>query len=299
MIELQKKYHFMLQPEDPQTKWSTNPDRYLEMGKFYARKMDDPSKLMLDLNIMEFRDPEEDIPFPTLLQTGIESYRLINAASKGAPRFTVYSESSCNPQDLALFPFASSAMVNYKIVGDGLLVNSPCSFVLQLPAKTKVIRVDGQMVTGYRNNHFIIPAGEHRIKTRLNEIPGISIAALQPELVSITGNLLSIHYEMRKAIINYSSNERTLASLNHEPSSILLDGENYTFELLRGNDCYTVMLPAGNHQAEFITGDKFSYGMSLASLWSVSAIAIYGLLAFILLIIMIISLKIIRRRYGM
>lgn len=297
IIELQKKYDFLLQPEDPESRWSTGPGRYIEMGRLYAQKMTDSTKLMLDLNILQFRDPEQDFPFPTLLQTGIESYQLVNAASKGAVRFTIYSESSCNPQDLALFPYAASGMVSYKTVDDGFIVNSPCSFVLQLPVNKKVMRVDGQLVTGYRNNHFIIPAGEHRIKIRQNEIQGISKATFQPELLSFTGNLLSINYEMNKVIFNYSSCERTLASLNQEPASILLDGEDYKLESLKGNDCYTVMLPAGNHKAELITGNRFSHGINLASLWSVSAIAIYGLLAFILLILMIVSIKIIRRRY--
>ncbi|HEY4785069.1 MAG TPA: DUF2334 domain-containing protein, partial [Bacteroidales bacterium] len=111
IIELQKKYGFMLQPEDPQSKWSTDPSRYLEMGKIYGRKMADPSKLMLDLNILNFRKREEVTPFPTTIQTGIESYQLINFAAAGAPRFTVYSEGSCRPQDMVLFPYASSSPV--------------------------------------------------------------------------------------------------------------------------------------------------------------------------------------------
>ncbi|MFN8134009.1 MAG: hypothetical protein U0Z17_01810 [Bacteroidales bacterium] len=52
--------------------------------------------------------------------------------------------------------------------------------------------------------------------------------------------------------------------------------KDYAFEALRGIDCYTVMLPAGSHHVEIVTGDRFSYGINLASLWSISAIALYG-----------------------
>ncbi len=299
MIELQKKYNCMLQPEDPQNKWSTNPNRYIAMGRLYAQKLSDSSKLLLDLNILNFRGKDEMTPFPTLMQTGLESYQLINSASKGAQRFTVYSESSCNPQDINFFTYASSGMVNYHPIEGGYQGSSPYSFVLQLPKDIKAISVDGENVVGYRETRYLIPAGEHTIITHLNDIPGFSTDELQPELLSITGNLLSVDYEMRKISFEYKGDERTLASLNNKPSSIQVDGTDYPFEVLKGIDCYTVMLPSGKHHVAIITGDRFSYGVNLASLWSMSAIAIYGLLAVVLLVIMFISLKFIRRRYEM
>ena len=299
MIELQKKYNFMLQPEDPQNKWSTNPDRYIEMGRLYAKKMNDSTKLMLDLNILNFRNKDEVTPFPTLIQTGLESYQLINAASKGASRFTVYSESSCNPQDISFFGYASSGMVNYDEIEGGFKGNSPYSFVLQLPKEIKAISVDGENVVGYRSNLYLIPAGEHTIHTHLNDIPGFSTDELQPELLSFSGNLLSINYEMRKISFEYKGDERTLASLNNKPTSIQVDGKDYGFEVLKGNDCFTVMLPSGSHHIDIVTGDRWTYGINLASLWSISAIAIYGLLAVFILVIMFIALKFIRRSYEM
>ena len=238
-------------------------------------------------------------PFPTLIQTGLESYQLINAASKGASRFTVYSESSCNPQDISFFGYASSGMVNYDEIEGGFKGNSPYSFVLQLPKEIKAISVDGENVVGYRSNLYLIPAGEHTIHTHLNDIPGFSTDELQPELLSFSGNLLSINYEMRKISFEYKGDERTLASLNNKPTSIQVDGKDYGFEVLKGNDCFTVMLPSGSHHIDIVTGDRWTYGINLASLWSISAIAIYGLLAVFILVIMFIALKFIRRSYEM
>lgn len=299
MLKLQKKYNFFLQPEDPQNKWSTNPNRYIEMGHWYAQKMSDSTKLMLDLNILNFRGQQEMTPFPTLMQTGLESYQLINAASKGASRFTIYSESSCNPQDISFFSYASSGMVNYETIEGGFEGSSPYSFILQLPKEIKAISVDGENVVGYRENHYLIPAGKHTILTHLNDIPGFSTDELQPEMLSFTGNLLSIHYDMRNISFNYSGDERTLASLNNEPTSVIIDGNAYEFEVLKGNDCFTIMLPPGKHKVDIVTGNRFSYGINLASLWSISAIAIYGLLAVISLAILFIALKFIRRHYEM
>src|SRR5208283_2716688 len=51
IIALQKKYQFVLQVEDPENLWSTDPGRYIEIGKRYAKILGDSTKLALDLNI--------------------------------------------------------------------------------------------------------------------------------------------------------------------------------------------------------------------------------------------------------
>ena len=295
MLELQKKYHCYLQPEDPQSKWSTDPTRYAAFGKYYAEKMAEPSKLLVDLNILTFRSKDHVSPFPTLVQTGIESYHLINSASIGAPRFTVYSEASCNSQDLFYFSYASSAPVKYEYIKNGYSVNSPYSFVLRLPKNIKVIHVDGQEMIGYRENNFLIPAGEHTITVSDNSSQ-FSTVELQPQLLSFTGNLSEIKYDMRQVNISYESYERAYASFNRKPTSVKVDGKDYPFEVLTGNDCFTIVVPGGKHALEVITGDKFTYEINLTSLWSVSAIAIYGFIAVAMLVVMYFALKLLRKR---
>ena len=296
IIDLQKKYNFMLQPEDPQNKWSTNPLRYTDFGKFFAQKMNDPSKLLVDLNILSFRNREEVTPFPTLMQTGVESYHLINSAALGAPRFTIYGEATCNAQDFFFFPYASSSPVKYEYTDNGYEVNSPYSFVMQLPKQIPIISVDGQSMVGYRDNMFLIPAGKHTINCHTQDIPGFSTVELQPQLLSLTGNLIDIKYDMRKVTFNYTSYERAYVSFNSKPTSIKVDGQVFETEVMKGIDCYTICLPGGNHKAEVVTGDKFSYGVNLTSLWSMTGIAIYGMLAVMLLVGMYITLKIRRKR---
>jgi len=297
LIDLQKKYGFMIQPEDPQNKWSTDPSRYEEMGKLYAKKISDPAKLMLDLNILNFRRKDGEVtPFPTLIQTGIESYLLINSAALGAPRFTIYSEGSCNPQDVSQFSYASASRLKYHATDDGYEVSSPFSFTLQLPKDIRIIKVDDQSVVGYRENCFIIPAGEHTLNLRTSDIPGFSSVEIQPQLLSFTGNLLDIKYDMRQLNFIYESTERALVSINRQPTEIKVDGVIYPFEEMRGNDCFSIFLPVGKHLVEIVTGDKFTYGMNITSLWSITAIAIYGTIAVALLVLMYLVLKIFRRR---
>ena len=103
-------------------------------------------------------------PFPTLLPTGIESYQLVNSAALGAPRYTIYSEATANPQDIALLSYAGASQVEYSQSEDGYVVNSPTSFSLQLPKDYKIVVVDEQHIIGTRDNEFLIPAGSHTIQ---------------------------------------------------------------------------------------------------------------------------------------
>ena len=99
---------------------------------------------------------------------------------------------------MSYFSYASSAQVNYEYTPNGYSVNSPYSFVLQLPSSIKVIQVDGEDVIGYRENNFLVPAGKHNITVSANSSQ-FSTVALQPQLLSFTGNLLDIKYDMFKA----------------------------------------------------------------------------------------------------
>ena len=296
IIKLQKKYGFLLQVEDPASKWSTDPERYEAIGKFFISKGVPKKDLLLDLNILSFRDKNKITPFPTLIQTGIESYHLIHSSSLGAPRFTIYSEASVNPQDISFFSYASAGDVDYNASDNGYEVNSPYSFTITLPKHIKFIQVDGDAMLGYNDNSFLIPAGKHTIKYITNEIGGFSTVEIQPQIISISGNLLAAEYDMRKIFFTYESEGRTIVSFNNEPSALLVDNVKYPFTVMKGNDCYSIFLPSGKHQVELTVSDTLSYGINLTSLWSSNAIVIYGGLAVLLLFIMYIMLKIIRRK---
>ena len=220
IIRLQKKYGFALQVEDPENLWSTDPMRYVEIGKKYLSLIGDKDKLLLDLNILNFRNSSKPTPFPTLIQTGTESFLLVNASSIGALRFTVYSESSINPQDLPYLSYASATMVNYGYAQNGYQFTSPVSFVIKLPDAIKYIKIDGNIVSPYRDNLYTIPAGTHQIDTDNQSLPSFSTYELQTKIVSFTGMLQSVEYGVNDLKFEYISNNRTLVSFNREPSAI-------------------------------------------------------------------------------
>ncbi len=295
IVKLQNKYNFLIQPEDPRDKWNTTPARYVNFAKEYSSKIADSTKLLVDLNILSFRKTGEITPFPTLIQTGVESYQMINSASKGAPRFTIYSEGSCNPQDLFFFSYASSSMVKYEYTENGYDVSSPYSFVIHLPKNVEMVKVDDQEISGFRDNKILISAGEHEI-TLYSKANQFSTVSLQPQLLSCTGNVTNINYDMREVKFSYDSYERAYATFSRKPSKITVDGTNYKFRVQSGADCFSVMLPKGSHKVEVITGDQMTYDINLTSLWSISAIAVYGIIAVGLLVLLYFSLKLLRKR---
>lgn len=299
IIGLQKKFNFLLQVEDPQNLWSTDPMRYVEIGRKYNSLIGDSTKLLLDLNILSFRSRDSLFtPFPTLIQTGTESFLMVKAASIGAPRLTIYAESSVNPQDLFFFPYALASRVEYHFTGDGYDVNSPYSFNMRLPDDVKEILLDGNPIAPSRNNSYLIPAGKHLIKLNRDITNTFSTHELQTRIMSFTGNLLSVSYGMQGIRFEYESETRTLISLNREPTSVRIDGREYQFSVMKGSDCYSIFLPTGKHKIDLVAGNAFSYGINLTSLWSSTGIAIFGSVAIMMLVVMYVSLKVYKRKYN-
>lgn len=297
IIALQKKYGFLLQIEDPENKWSTEPTRYKKMADLYAEKLGSRDKLLLDLNILTVRNKDMITPFPTLVPTGIESYQLINSSALGSSRFTIYSEATANPQDISLFPYASASQVDYTQTDFGYNVKSPTSFTLQLPKRYKIIMIDQEHIIGNRDNEFLIPAGAHSILYDNDKLPGFSTVEIQPQIMSFTGNLLKVRYDMRSVNFSYQSQGRGIVSLSLVPSSVKIDGKPYEAEVMKGRDCYSIFVPEGKHDVVILTGNSLSYGVSLTSLWSSNAIVIYGALCVILMVIMYVVMKVMRHRY--
>lgn len=296
ILALQKRYGFLLQVEDPEALWSTDPRRYIAIGRQYARLLGDSTRLLLDLNILNFRKPDKVTPFPTLIQTGTESFQLVQAASLGAPRSTIYAESSVNPQDLMFFPYAFASRVQYKPTDAGYTISTPYSVVINLPPDTKEIRLDDKPLSPSRENLYFIPAGDHVVSLGADPAGAFSPHALDTKILSMTGSILSVAYGLRSIDAEYESASRTLMSVNREPTTVRVDGENYSFSFMKGNDCYSLFLPEGRHRVEIVAGDVFTYGINLTSFWYSTAVAFLGTLAVLSLGGMYVGVKIARHR---
>jgi uncharacterized protein YdaL len=295
---LQREFPFALQVEDPERLWSTSPLRYMDIGREYSTLMGGEQSLMLDLNILGFRSPEVVTGFPTLIPTGTEAFQLVRAAATAAPRLTMYAESSLNPQDMLFLPHAAAARVHYQPHSDRYVFSSPVSFTIKLPREIREVSLDDMHLTPTRDNLYLIPAGTHTIFPSPDATHELSAHQIDPRIMSLSGNLLSVSYGPRLIAFTYESDGRMYISFDREPVSVQVDGVDYAFTALKGNDCYTITLPAGRHGVDVTAGDVFTYGIHFASFWSSTTIALFGTAASFLLIAMYSFWRILRRRQS-
>ncbi|MEG0641955.1 MAG: hypothetical protein RR515_05085, partial [Clostridium sp.] len=78
IVELQKKYNFIMEIEDPFTLWTLGPERYSVIGENYRKIMNKEDRLYIDINIID----RFVRSYPTTKQRGVEVYSLIHNASK-------------------------------------------------------------------------------------------------------------------------------------------------------------------------------------------------------------------------
>ena len=296
ILKLQQRYAFLLQVEDPEHLWSSSPLRYKQMGAAYREKMGGDGQLLLDLNILGFREADEVTPFPTMIPTGAEALQLVHQAALGAPRSTIYAESSVNPQDMMLFSYASAVDIGYTHSGESYILTSPVSFVVKLPPDVREISLNGTHLVPMRDNAFVIPSGSHTLTLSPDPTHELSEHQIQPRIMSFTGNLTSLSYGMRTIRFTYETQERALVSIDREVMGVTVDGGEYPFTSMKGNDCYSVFLPPGHHTVDLLAGDVFTHGVHMASFWSSAGIAVFGLASVTLLLSLYAAWAVLRRR---
>jgi uncharacterized protein YdaL len=296
IIGLQKQYQFTLQVEDAQALWSTDPRRYAAIGKRLRGLLSPSSDLMLDLNILSFRKPDAVIKFPTLIQTGIESYLLVNSASTISKRITIYAESSVNPQDIRFFPYAMASQATVTRQPNGWTVDSPFPLTLELSRDVGEILLDGSRSRAMPEGLFLIPSGKHEIQLPEPEVNPFQSGLVETRVLSVTGDLKEESPINRGVEFRYSSKTRCVATFNREPYVVFLDGEQYSVNSLKGFDCYALLLPPGDHKVLVISQSGVSYGIDLTSWWSSSLIVVFGFLSGGVLLAFYFIVRVRRRR---
>ncbi len=276
IAELRSKYSFTINVEDPQSRWSTSPKRYQAIAKQYREFLGPQTPFLLDLNILSFRTQNPPTGFPTLVQTGVESYALVNIAGASAFGVVLYSEASTLPQDLRLFPYALAANVKQQRTPSGWEVESPHSISIELGKEDEQILLDGEKQFSIGSGRFAIPVGEHVIDLRKKTAAPFDVSSLTARLLSISGELLELQTSQRSVQFIYTSQTRCAVTFNRAPYAMLLDGAEFEFQAAKGFGRFGVLLPPGKHEVLVVGESRVSYGVDITSLWSSSIIVIFG-----------------------
>jgi uncharacterized protein YdaL len=279
VVALQSGYRFTLQVEDPQSEWSKDPRRYKQMAERYRGVIGGDAGLMLDLNILQFRDEKKPPTlFPTLVQTGIESYEMVHSAASGADRVSIYSESSIRPQDLRMMSFAASARASLrKIPGGGWKLDTPFPVVMQLPREYSALRTgEGERITSDRGM-FFIPAGNYTLYGETQSADPFSTAPTGGRILSISGELIHLENSNRSVTFSYNSDSRCAVSFSHRPFAMFVDGKEIEVNPLSGYRRFSVLLPGGTHTVIAVLETTVSYGVDITSFWSSWLIVAFGM----------------------
>jgi uncharacterized protein YdaL len=296
IVRLRSKYDFALQVEDPEASWNTDPRRYLAIGRTYRTLLGpDSSDLMIDLNILSFRQPNYGGIFPTLIPTGIESYLMVNSAAQAAPRMTIYSEATALPQDIAEFPYAMTPQADFEVVEGGYRVNAPYSTALKFGNDIKEISVDNRIVYPFRPGSFAVSAGEHLVKIVKTDVNPFQSGMMEAHIEAASCNILNQRTFQRGVEFTYDSPTRCVVSFGKPPYAVFIDDHEISFSVAREEQHYGIVLPPGQHKALVILESTVSYGIDMTSLWSSAVIAIFGSIAGGLLIILYFVVKLRRR----
>ncbi len=278
IVNLTSLHRFTLQIEDPQSEWSKDPDRYIRIADRYRELALNSSGMMLDLNILQFRNENIPTPFPTLIQSGTESFELIQAAATGSDRFSIYSESSVLPQDMRMFAYAASARASLRRIAGGWEFNSPFHTVLELSKEYTTLRTSKGEQFRSDQGKFILPSGQYTIYADKQ-----SAVPIEPpsggQLLSISGTLLSLIDGDRSVTFSYRSVTRCAASFSHSPYTVLLDGQEIKNQTEKGFHRFSLLLPPGEHTVTVVLETTVTYGIDITSFWSSWLIVGFGMVS--------------------
>lgn len=228
LLPMLNSHDFTFLIEDPATIWNLGPQRYHQIAARYAALTPSQDKLAIDINVIE---RYQDV-YPTKQQTGTELFELVHTASASFPRVALYFENSILSPDLALLSAAASSVDRAEAVAGKLVVESRhgAGVPWQGPAL-----VDGKPWPVLNDKTLWLPRGPHSIEA--------SAAATALRMLDFNGELKSAKVVSGGVEFAYQSSARAMATLEHEPRKVEIDGVDVKPEFA-GN---VLILPRGQH----------------------------------------------------
>jgi hypothetical protein len=233
VLPLLDRHAFSFLIEDPATVWNLGPQRYPEIAKRYAPLTTHPSKLAIDINIV---DRYQDV-YPTRQQTGTELFELVHLASASFPRVALYFENSILPPDLPMLAAASSAVSAYSKDKKRVTVDSVRGVELLWNAEGAL--VDGKPWPMLSKTSVRLPPGAHTVEAAPRR-DAIAIEDLNAALGAASA-------DGKRLTFDYSSDSRAIVRFDRRPQQFEIDGAATPAACIEGSDC-VILLPQGSHK---------------------------------------------------
>jgi hypothetical protein len=278
ILSLMDRYPFMLQVEDPSHFWAEGPDRYQKFTDTYLKLVKDRERLMFDINVIPDRNIEKSHS-PTQTAMGIELAQTVIAARQASGRVAVYSEGTVPYPDIDAL---SRVLANDAILenqSNSWTVESKEAIILNAPGQWQNYQVNGRIWPGWGENAVFIPAGKHQISPVERKFQLMDKSALDIRLLRFSGDMDSLTPTQQGFEFTYDSTLRTIALLNREPHEIQIDGRKTDVQPVAYAGNWGIRLPSGKHRVEVIADSTASTIVNTTSLYSSTAIVIFGTVA--------------------
>ena len=278
ILSLMDRYPFMLQVEDPSHFWAEGPDRYQKFTETYLKLVKDRSRLMFDINVIPDRNIEKSHS-PTQTAMGIELAQTVNAARQASGRVAVYSEGTVPYPDIDAL---SRVLANDAIVenhSNSWTVESKDAIILNAPGLWQNYQVNGKIWPGWGENAIFMPAGTHQISPVERRFQLMDKSALDIRLLRFSGDMNSLTPTQQGFEFTYDSTLRTIALLNREPHEIQIDGRKTDVQSVGYAGNWIILFPIGKHRVEIIADSTASTIVNTTSLYSSTAIVVFGTVA--------------------
>ncbi|HUQ95731.1 MAG TPA: hypothetical protein VM120_28895 [Bryobacteraceae bacterium] len=234
LLPLLDKHDLTFLVEDPATAWSLGPERYPKIAAQYAPLVRNPSRLAIDINVV---DRYQDV-YPTKQQTGVELFQELHLAANVFSRVTLYVESSLRKSDWPLVGAAAASVKSLRREPERLTVNLAAWGGVRWQGAAMV---DGALWPFATNGWVWLPPGEHVVE-KTGAGPALALLDLNAEFKDA-------RVEGAKLEFAYESQARAFAILSKPVKQLWVDGIPVEPTIWVFDDGWVLVLPRGQHIA--------------------------------------------------
>lgn len=243
LLELEKKFGFAVEIEDPYTVWNSSPDRYQAIGEHYRPQLQPGTPFSIDVNVVDREPPGRPLDKPR----GLELYELVANVAAHVDLITLYAFSTFSPDDMRLVPFVLGAQQMTGGTPEEGTVRAQRQIIWRTDTRGRTVYLDGKEWPCRSDSQVLIPAGEHKVSTG-PQARSAGQNALRIE--GVNGTILEAEQSGPHVILTYESRGRCYITLNRTPTTVLCDGVRSAGEVLGNGGRVCLVLPQGRHTVQ-------------------------------------------------
>ncbi|MEO6349562.1 MAG: polysaccharide deacetylase family protein [Candidatus Limnocylindrales bacterium] len=291
ILGILKDVDFTLQVEDPAVAWTGSPRRYETLAARYAPLMPKGRRLMFDINVVPDRRVE-DTHLPLAKAAGTEVVAAVRAARSVGSRVAIYGDSTMRARDLELIAAAFADRARVEPHGETWTVETPDAVEVAVPPGVHDFYLEGREWPFWRPGFVLVPPGRHVLSSYRPWFRLLDLSALRPQVLQLSGNLLSASATRGRLQFEYTSDGPGVAVLDRKPQQASIDDRIDAAVTTTLERRAVLTLPRGHHFVDVSGSSRGVLLLDLTSILSSSLIVAFGTAACALLAGLYVSIRV-------